>query len=213
MQYLCDHKLVSKITVADKSLPATASLHPTHKAYFDNKSLVEFKQADLSKDPHVDRVFKDATYTYVFNVCGETRFGLSEQDYKVKCVETAQKCAAAARKCPSVQKFVEVSTAQVYNPDKVPSDESGKLKPWTVQAKYRLLAEDALQQTAGLQWVILRPAIVYGMGDLTGLTPRISCAAVYKKLGEKMKFLWGKELKLSTVHVHDVCTAMWIAAT
>lgn len=64
-----------------------------------------------------------------------------------------------------------------------------------------------------LKWVILRPSIVYGIGDLTGLTPRISCAAVYKKINEKMKFLWGKELKLSTVHVMDVCSAIWIAAT
>jgi len=61
--------------------------------------------------------------------------------------------------------------------------------------------------------VILRPATVYGSGDLTGLTPRITCAATYKKTGDKMKFLWEKDLRINVVHVHDVCAAIVLAAT
>ena len=30
----------------------------------------------------------------------------------------------------------------------------------------------------------------------TALAPRICCAVVYKQLGEKMEFLWTKELKV-----------------
>jgi hypothetical protein len=32
---------------------------------------------------------------------------------------------------------------------------------------------------------------------------------VYKKLNEEMKLLWNKDLKLNTVHIHDVVRACW----
>jgi len=208
VKFLAERGLASKIIVADKSLPATSYFSPAHKAVFDNKDLVQFKQADLSKDAHVERVFKDAKFDYVINLCGETRFGMKEEDYKVKILDPAVKCAAAAAKA-GVSKWVEVSTAQVYIPDKDASNENDKLKPWTNIAKYRLQAEDAVKAVHGLNVVILRPAIVYGSGDLSGLTPRLALAAVYKQLNEKMKLLWGEDLRISTVHVEDVATAIW----
>jgi len=58
----------------------------------------------------------------------------------------------------------------------------------------------------------VRPVIVYGPGDITGLSPRIITAAAYKQLGEKMQFLWGKELKINTVHVRDCVRALWHVA-
>jgi nucleoside-diphosphate-sugar epimerase len=36
--------------------------------------------------------------------------------------------------------------------------------------------------------------------------------AVYKHLGEEMKLLWTKDLKINTVHVTDVCRALWHVA-
>jgi len=50
---------------------------------------------------------------------------------------------------------------------------------------------------------------VYGPGDINGLSPRIICGAVYKHIGEKMKFLWDEKLKINTVHVRDVSKALW----
>lgn len=75
-------------------------------------------------------------------------------------------------------------------------------------AKYKLKAEEELKQISGLNYVILRPAIIYGVGDMTGLTPRLVIAAVYKQLKEEMKFLWTKDLRINTVHVIDVVRAM-----
>lgn len=118
VEYLTRRKLVSHITVVDKSLVATSNMNTVHKALYEDKSLIRFKQADLSKDVHVERVFQNESYDYVFNLCGETRFGLTDKDYQIKCVETAAKCARAAAKI-GVKKFIEVSTAQVYKPDKV----------------------------------------------------------------------------------------------
>ena len=39
--------------------------------------------------------------------------------------------------------------------------------------------------------------------------PRLITAACYKQLGEKMKLLWSKDLRMNTVHVRDVVRALW----
>ena len=56
-------------------------------------------------------------------------------------------------------------------------------------------------------------ATIYGPGDVYGLSPRLICAAVYKHLGEKMKFAWDGKLRANTVHVRDVAAACWHVAT
>ncbi len=65
----------------------------------------------------------------------------------------------------------------------------------------------------GLDYVVLRPALVYGPGDTTSVTPRLVCGAVYSHLGEKMKFLWDGKICLNTVHVLDMVRAIVHAAT
>lgn len=69
--------------------------------------------------------------------------------------------------------------------------------------------EKQLAELPNLNYTILRLPLVYGMGDKMGLTPRIMAAAIYKHLGETMKLLWNADMKLNTVHVIDVCTAIW----
>ena len=66
-------------------------------------------------------MFNDSKYDFVFNLCGETRFGLSDKDYQTKCVDTAGQCCVAAEKA-GVRRWIEVSTAQVYKPDKVSAE-------------------------------------------------------------------------------------------
>lgn len=70
-------------------------------------------------------------------------------------------------------------------------------------------AETDIKAISGLNGVILRPATVYGPEDTAGLTPRLIMGAVYRQLGEKMSLLWSKDLKINTVHVADVCKALW----
>lgn len=212
VEYLIDNTLAKKIIIADKSMPATSYLNAKHKAYFKS-NIVTFKQSDLAKDDHVKRVFKlEEKYDYVINLCGETRFGLTEHDYKIRCAFPAEKCAKAALEY-KVQRFIEVSTAQVYSPKKKESDEESKIEPWTLQATYRLAAEDKVKEVDGLNWVILRPAICYGIGDLTGLSPRITAIATYQKAKEGAKWLWSKDLAMNVVHVRDMCSAIWNACT
>jgi len=189
------------------------SFAPEVQAAFDRKDLVRVIQCDLTRDEHIAKAFaSDVKFDFVVNLCGETRFGLPEEDYQRKCLTTAIKAGEKA-KALGVSKFIEVSTAQVYPAAKAASTEDEiKLEPWTRQARYRLDAEKKLQEM-GLPLVILRPAIVYGKGDLAGLTPRIATAAAYQFLEEKMVNLWTGDLKINCVHVVDVVRAIWMACT
>merc|ERR1712228_266193 len=136
-------------------------------------------------------------YDYIINLCGETRFGQSDNDYKLKCLETCKQCMIAAGNCKKLKKWIEVSTAQIYEPAKKPLSEKSKIAPFTKLANYRFQCEQLIEKS-GLPYCILRPSIVYGPGDKTGLTPRLVCAVCYKHIGDKMKFLWTENLAINT---------------
>jgi len=214
VEYLVDHNLVGKIRVADKVLPDLAGLTEKQmKLFKGSTAVVEFKQANLAREAMVAKVFDtDYKVDYVFNLAGETKYSQTEEVYKENIIDVSITCAKAAVKY-DVKRFIEVSTSQVYSGDKKASSEDDKTKPWTKLASAKLKAEEELKNLPGLKVVIVRPAIVYGPGDILGLTPRIICAAVYKHLGETMEFLWDKDLRMNTVHVEDVCAALWHLTT
>jgi nucleoside-diphosphate-sugar epimerase len=210
--YLVENNLVDFVRVADKVLPATAYLSERHKkALLENKR-VEFKQANLVNAASTEKVFSledGKTFDYVFNCAAETKYGQSEEVYDEKVYQLTVTVAKEAAK-RNVKVFVELSTAQVYESDKKPSDEESKLKPWTTIAKFKLKAENEIQKIPNLNLIIVRPAIVYGSGDFSGITSRLITGAVYRHLKEEMKLLWTKDLKMNTVHISDVVNALWM---
>jgi len=207
VEYLSDNNLVSKIKVADKVLPDLAGLSAKQAAIFKS-DLVEFKQSNLAREAMVNKVFEDGPWDYVFNLAGETKYSQTDEVYKENIIDVSTTCANGAAKA-QVRRYFEVSTAQVYDEGKKASDENSKLKPWTKLAKAKLAAEEAIRAIPNLNYIIVRPAIVYGPGDISGITPRLIAAGVYKHLGETMEFLWDKDLAINTVHVRDVCAALW----
>jgi len=213
VQFLAENGLVSKIRVADKVLPDLAGLSKKQAEIFKS-DLVEFKQANLAREAMVSKVFDqaDGKWDYAFNLAGETKYSQAPEVYKENVLDVATTCGNAAAKA-GVKRFIEVSTAQVYDADKKASTETSKIKPWTKLAQAKLDAEEALRNIKGLNLVIVRPAIVYGPGDITGISPRLITGAVYKHLNETMEFLWDKDLKINTVHVYDVCAALWHLTT
>jgi nucleoside-diphosphate-sugar epimerase len=46
-----------------------------------------------------------------------------------------------------------------------------------------------VRRVAGLPLVILRPALIYGPGDVAGLMPRVVVAATYTKIKARMDLL------------------------
>jgi len=209
VKFLVDNKLAGKIRVVDKVLPATAFLGAQHQAAFNDPS-VEYMQGNLTSPASIAKVFtlEGGKFNLVFNLAAETKYGQTEAVYQEKVQDLSKKVAEEAVK-QKVDKFIEVSTAQVYDAGKKPSKETDKLNPWTTLAIYKKNAEEELRKIQGLPLIIVRPATIYGPGDISGLSPRIICGAVYKHLGEKMKFLWDESLKINSVHVYDVCKALW----
>ena len=47
--------------------------------------------------------------------------------------------------------------------------ESDPVEPWTSIARFKLQVEEQLKNIPGLKYTIIRPAIVYGIGDRNGL--------------------------------------------
>jgi len=209
VSHLLENDAVKKICVADKSIPQLSWLNEEHKKLYEDER-VEFRQADLVKQTHVDRAFKmdEYSFDYVINLAAETEYGQSDEVYKEHVYQLSINCAKKAAEC-KIKRYIEVSTAQVYSSDKKASDESSKTAPWTCIGKFKHEVENELKNIEGLDYVIVRPAIVYGIGDKRGLTPRLIVAAVYKQLKEKMKLLWTKDLQMNTVHVQDVVRALW----
>lgn len=213
VEFLLKNDLVSKIKIADKTLPALAALEPKLKDSYKNDERITFKQADLANPAHMDRIFNEEQFTYVFNCCGETRMGKAGDDYRLRNIKPAQTVSARAAQMGSIQKWVQLSDCRVYKP---PSgsrgcDEQAQTQPGTHAAE-ACLEVDNLLLAGNLPATILRVPLVYGPGDRESLTPRILCAAVYQEKKEKMKFLWNKSLAINCVHVRDVCSAMWTAA-
>jgi len=107
-------------------------------------------------------------YDYVINLAAETKYGHNDEVYKERVKHLSLSCAAEAVK-HNIKRFIEVSTAQVYEPTNKPKTESGALEPWTNIAKFKLEVEQGLKDISGLDYVVVRPAIVYGPGDKAGV--------------------------------------------
>jgi len=211
VKYLVDNDLASEIKVLDKLPVSLAFFSETHKKAIENEK-VTTKQANLCSPTSIEKFFAtEGTWDIVVNLAAETKYGQTEEVYKEKVLDVVKKCSDEAKKL-KVKKWIEVSTAQVYEPGAKPSKEDGKIEPWTTLATFKYQAEEHIK-ASGLQYVILRPAIVYGPGDTHGLAPRVIVGAVYKFLQDKQKNLWNAELAMNTVHVHDVCKAIWLAGT
>ena len=96
-------------------------------------------------------------------------------------------------------------------------------------AECKLEVEKELNKIDQLNYYVLRPAITYGLGDRVGLSnkknynllcisifnhviysaPWLILGAVYRHLGEPLQLLWNGEVHNNTVHVSDVCAAIW----
>lgn len=217
LQYLCQYNLASHIRIVDKVLPQMAFLSAEQeKLVAGSDSRVEYLQGNLASPEHAERAFTPSgkcanigNFQLVVNLAAMTEYGRPDEMYKVYIYELRVLCAKIAAS-KSVERYIEVSTGQVYAGDsKTPAKEDTPCKPWTSIAKYHLMAEEALKAIRGLNYCVLRLANVYGPGDKAGLMPRVACAAVYEHVGETMEFLWGEELRINAIHVQDVAALLW----
>eukprot|EP01080_Neovahlkampfia_damariscottae_P005434 gene5434-9247_t len=205
---LIEADVASHIRIADKKQPKTNYMSPDFLKYYENE-IVKAMQADVGTKKGVEKAFasEEGKFDWVVNLAGETKYGQEKAVYDKNIYELSLNCAKAAEEM-GVEKFIEFSTAQVYASTKKPAVETDKTKPWTALAETKLKVEEAIKKECPkLNFIIVRPSTIYGVGDVNGLMPRIICGATYTHTKEKMKFLWSGDLRINTVHVSDVASA------
>ncbi|KAL1132270.1 hypothetical protein AAG570_010227 [Ranatra chinensis] len=207
VSYLLENGLVSSVRVVDKVPPQVAWLSSIHREVFEDPRVV-FKSANLINQGACDAAFEGGTFKYAFNCACETKPGQTEPVYREGIYKVSMNCATAAAN-HRVDRFVELSSGAMYSSEKTGHKEDDKVDPWTQVAKFKFQVEEGLRNIPGLRFTILRPAIVYGVGDKTGIVPRLVIGGIYKHLNESMKLLWDKNMVMNTVHVEDLCRAMW----
>ncbi|KAG5946143.1 hypothetical protein E4U59_004466 [Claviceps monticola] len=206
--HIHQNKLASDVRLVDKVLPQLAWLAPE---FSEACSQDKFMQADASRPDSLARIFDRADgkeWDYVFNCGGETRYSQEDEVYKLRSLNLSLAVGkeVARRK---IKVFVELSTGMVYKPDSSPSRETDKLKPWSKIAVFKLQAEQELAKIEGLPLIIVRLPHVYGPYASQWVATALCMARVYKHLDCEMKWLWTKDLRTNTVHIHDAARALW----
>ncbi|CAH2040155.1 unnamed protein product, partial [Iphiclides podalirius] len=209
VEHLISNDLVRELRVVDKTPPQLAFLNPTHTKIFEDPR-VEYKSANLINPTSCAAALSTdgRPWELVVNCAGETRVGQTEAVYSegiftLSC-NVARQCAKM-----KVGRYVEISSGHMHSSDK-PQKEDCTLEPWTVEGRMKAKVEQELKNLEPeLSYTVIRPAIVYGIGDRRSLTPRLLIGAIYKHLGQTMKLLWTADLKMNTVHVADLCRAIW----
>ncbi|KAF5300487.1 hypothetical protein FQA39_LY02286 [Lamprigera yunnana] len=213
--YFLSNNLVKFVRVVDKVPPQVAWLNSTHQEFFKHP-LLQYKSANLINMESCKNAFlpipEVQSWDYVINCAGETKPGQTDPVYKEGILKLSLNCANQAA-LHKVQRYIEISSGQMFNAEKIAHKEDDAIKPWNFIAKWKSQVEVELEQIPDLRYTILRPAVIYGLGDKSGLMPRLMVAAIYKQLGETMKLLWNADLKLNTVHIIDVCRATWFVCT
>ncbi|XP_023940966.1 uncharacterized protein LOC112047903 [Bicyclus anynana] len=208
VDYLITNDLVSGLRVVDKTPPQLAFLNPKHSKCFEDPR-VEYRSANLINPTSCASALEPngESWAFVANCAGETRGGQTEAVYAEGIVTLS---VNVARQCCKLgARLVEISSGHMHSSDK-PQKEDCPIEPWTVEGRMKSRVEKEFKNMEGeLNYTILRPAIVYGIGDRRSLTPRLLYGGIYKHLGETMKLLWTADLKMNTVHVRDVCRAIW----
>ncbi|KAJ2947320.1 hypothetical protein O0L34_g17033 [Tuta absoluta] len=213
VDHLISNDLVSYLRVVDKTPPQLAFLNPHHTKVFEDPR-VDFKSADLINPTSCANALgpPEGGWELVVNCAGETRTGQAEAVYAEGIVTLSTNVAKQCAKL-GVPRLVEISSGQMYSSDK-PQKEDCLVDPWTVEGRMKSKVEKHLKSLSPeLNYTILRPAIVYGIGDRRSLTPKLLLGAIYKYLNETMKLLWTPDLKMNTVHVEDLCRAIWAVGT
>lgn len=201
---LVSGNVAAKVLVVDKVPPQMAWLGPRHLTAFKNPT-VQFKSANLINPSSVQNVF-DQPFDWAINAAGETKPGLSENVYEEGITKLSINCSHAAAK-NNVKVYVEVSDGRISS-EKGGATETSSAKPWCTAASCKGRVEQQLKEVQGLQWLVVRPALVYGPGDKQGIASNLVMGAVYRHLQEKLKMLWDAGLRVNTVHVEDCARAI-----
>lgn len=108
---------------------------------------------------------------YVINLASETRKGQTEPVYKEGILKLSSNVMQNVKRKfgDKIKTYFEFSTGLLYSSNKTPHKETDKVDQWSHEAKYKFQVEKELEKCMS-NYIIIRPAIVYGPGDQSGIS-------------------------------------------
>lgn len=126
-------------------------------------------EVDYSQVAELERIVDAEKPDYVVHLAGVTK-GSSYEDFRRgNVMPTRNLLTAVRREHPMIKRFVLISSLAAYGPSATvaPHRESDPPRPIEHYGESKLEAEQVVQQeAAGVRWTIVRPAGVYGPGDV-----------------------------------------------
>lgn len=171
---------------------------------------IEWFRGDVFDPAVVNAAMKDVEY--VFHIAAAYReAGIADEVYHKVHVISTQLLAEASLKNPGFKRFVHVSTVGVHgHVENPPADEEYPMNPGDIYQETKAEAETWIRDFAPkhkLQFVVLRPAAIYGPGDRRLFKVfKMASWPFFPILGH------GKCL-YHLVHVDDLTEIMMLAAT
>jgi nucleoside-diphosphate-sugar epimerase len=160
---------------------------------------------DYANVQRLERLVAEERPAYVFHVAGTTK-GVSYADFHAANVLPTQNLVSAlCSKFPEVRRFVYVSSLTSYGPSTraTPLTEHAPRSPVEFYGKSKLEAERIVEGVgSSIPWTILRPAGVYGPGD-------VDYFQLFRSVENGMNVFFGNRDRLfSAVWVDDVVAAI-----
>jgi len=190
---------------------------PHHWSVAASGSKFTFRQLDLRNDVDaIAALAADMEVSHVVNFAAQGMVAESwlkpEDWYQTNTLSTVM-LHDRLRKIPSIQKYVHISTPEVYGSTQGVISESRNYNPSTPYATSRAACDMSLQnffENYGFPVVWTRAANVYGPGQqLYRVIPRMVMAIL---TGKKLQLHGGGHSVRSFIHINDVASATWSVA-
>lgn len=173
-----------------------------------------FHQLDLNKDiEKIEELIHSIKPKHVINFAAQSMVGeswLNPEHWFMTNVVSTVKLHDALRKCAFLERYVHVSTPEVYGSCSGFVDENFPFNPSTPYAVSRAAADMSLKTfnaTYNFPVVTTRAANVYGPGQqLYRIIPR---TILFILLGKKLQLHGGGISTRSFIHMNDVSDATW----
>lgn len=111
-----------------------------------------------------------SNWDYVFNCAAETRLSQTDAIYNDGIHKLSTNCINQSI-TNGICRYIEFSTGNMFSSEQWPIKEDCSMKPWTQIAQQKAKIEQELEsRREELNYTILRLPLVYGKGDLKGLS-------------------------------------------
>lgn len=194
----------------------SAEVHPVFLPYrwLPKTHAYRFVQCDLNQD--LDKLMAVVTAEkpgYIFNYAAQSMVGESWENpdhwFMTNIVSTVR-LHERLRHCDFIQKYIHITTPEVYGSTQGWIREQTSFNPSTPYAVSRAAGDMSLRtffDTYNFPVVFTRAANVYGPGQqLYRIIPR---AIFFILLGKKLQLHGGGQSRRSFIHIEDVSEATW----